>query len=80
MEKTQDAHESSTITFEWTLRGLKSLFDARYHPPMRRRHHTHHEQQRRDKVQSDKVVQIWGWSVAGALVSPPFRWPHIHYT
>ena len=30
--KTQDAHaayENSTITFEWTLRGLKSLFDAR---------------------------------------------------
>ncbi|KAF8133856.1 hypothetical protein EV363DRAFT_1258331 [Boletus edulis] len=28
MEKTQDAHESTSITFEWTLRGLKSLFDA----------------------------------------------------
>ena len=30
MDKAQqDAHESSTITFEWTLRGLKALFDAR---------------------------------------------------
>lgn len=29
MEKAQDVHECSTITFEWTLRGLKSLFDAR---------------------------------------------------
>lgn len=29
MENAQDAHESSTITFEWTLRGIKSLFDAR---------------------------------------------------
>ncbi|KAG8214652.1 hypothetical protein J3R82DRAFT_9730 [Butyriboletus roseoflavus] len=28
MEKPQDANESSIITFEWTLRGLKSLFDA----------------------------------------------------
>ncbi|KAH0832106.1 hypothetical protein J3R83DRAFT_13015 [Lanmaoa asiatica] len=28
MEKAHDAHECSTITFEWSLRGLKSLFDA----------------------------------------------------
>ncbi|KAF8549323.1 hypothetical protein OG21DRAFT_609955 [Imleria badia] len=27
-EKAQDVQESITITFEWTLRGLKALFDA----------------------------------------------------
>ncbi|KAG9315722.1 hypothetical protein JVU11DRAFT_3369 [Chiua virens] len=27
-EKLQDAHETSSVTFEWTLKGLKSLFEA----------------------------------------------------
>ena len=73
---TAEFQESSSITFEWTLRGLKNLFESRYVcgcdvlrigceeglTPF---------QQGRNKVESNEEYEVWWGTVAGSSSRVP---------